>query len=144
MKKRTAVIFPILLLLWFFLDMTGVYFNGKCLVTRSYAEDGIFFVIYLISLLWFILKEKTGQWVLACWLSIWLLTQFFSHEWYTIFGSGFMGAAEGKIRYFSETIHLLDIEGRYIPDLYHIILHILIISALTEVIVYIRKQKNNQ
>lgn len=43
MKKRNCMVFQIVLLVWFFLDMIGVYFDGKCLVTRSYTDDGIFF-----------------------------------------------------------------------------------------------------
>ena len=49
MKKRYCIVAQIALLLWFFLDMTGLYFGNKCLVTRSYKEDGIFFLIYLIT-----------------------------------------------------------------------------------------------
>lgn len=144
MKKRNCILFQIILLVWFFLAMTGVHFGDKCLVTRSYADDGLFFVIYLITVLLFAYKEKIGRWLMTGWLFMWLITQFLSHEWYTIFGSGFMGPGESKIKYFSETIHLLDIKGRYIPDVYHIILHILILSALTSVLIYIIKPKNRQ
>ena len=45
MKKIVCIVTQIILLLWFFLDMTGVYFEESYLVTRSYKEDGIFFVI---------------------------------------------------------------------------------------------------
>ena len=48
MKKIYCIVVQIALLLWFFLDMTGLYFGDKCLVTRSYKEDGIFFIVYLI------------------------------------------------------------------------------------------------
>lgn len=57
-------------------------------------------------------------------------------EWYTIFNNGFMGTLEGKLAYFSGTIQWLQIEGRYIPDVYHTILHILILCALTGTIIY--------
>lgn len=144
MKKRNCMIFQIGLLAWFFLAMTGIYFGNKCLVSRSYTEDGIFFVIYLLAVALFAFKEKIGKWVLAVWLSMWLVTQFLSHEWYTIFGRGFMGTAESKIKYFAETIHLIERKGRYIPDAYHIILHILIVSALTAVIIYIITAKKKQ
>lgn len=43
MKKKTFLICQILLLIWFFLDMTGVYFKDSYLVTRSYIDDGLFF-----------------------------------------------------------------------------------------------------
>lgn len=58
------------------------------------------------------------------------------HEWYIIFNSGFMGSLDGKIKHFSETIHWIDVEGKYIPDVYHTILHILILCTLTITIIY--------
>ena len=68
------------------------------------------------------------------------MIQFFCHEWYTIFNGGFMGTLEGKIEYFSGTIQWVQIEGKYIPDLYHTFLHILIIFALTITIIYSAKR----
>ena len=121
--------------------MTGLYVGGGCLVTRSYADDGIFFVLYLAALALFAFWEKIGKWVVTVWLSLWLITQFLSHEWYTIFGGGFMGPIEGKIRRFADTLHWLDIEGRYVPDVYHTVLHLLILSALAVTIVYIAKSR---
>jgi len=59
------------------------------------------------------------------WLFMWLLTQFFSHWYYTIFGP-----SEGKINYFADTIKLIPSSNTYIPDLYHIILHVLILVSL--------------
>ena len=46
MKKSYCIIPQLLLLAWFFLDMIGIYFSDSYLVTRSYKEDGIFFLIY--------------------------------------------------------------------------------------------------
>ena len=121
MRKRYCIVAQIVLLLWFFLDMTGLYFGNKCLVTRSYKEDGICFLIYLITIILFLVKENI---------------QLMCHEWYTIFNSGFMGSLDGKIKYFSKTIHWIDVEGKYIPDVYHTILHILILCTLTITIIY--------
>ena len=39
----------LILLVWFFLDMTGLSFDDKCLVTQSYKDDGLFFIIYSFS-----------------------------------------------------------------------------------------------
>lgn len=136
MKKMYCIIAQTILLLWFFLDMIWLKFGDKCLVTRSYKEDGIFFLVYLVAIILFIAKENIGKWFVTGWMSMWFLTQFICHEWYTIFNGGFMGTLEGKIKYFSGTIHWLQIEGRYIPDVYHTILHILIIIALTVTIIY--------
>lgn len=41
--------------------MTGLYFGNKCLVTRSYKEDGICFLIYLITIILFLVKENIGK-----------------------------------------------------------------------------------
>lgn len=141
MKKIYCIVVQVVLLLWFFLDMTGLYFGDKCLVQRSYKEDGIFLVIFLVTIIIFIIKENIGKWLVIGWMSIWLVIQFICHEWYTIFGSGFMGTLEGKIEYFSGTIQWHQIKGTYIPDVYHTILHILIICALTLTIIYVKRNK---
>ena len=59
MKKRYCIIPQILLLFWFFLDMTGIYFRNTYLVARSYKDDGIFFLIYLVTIILFIFKENS-------------------------------------------------------------------------------------
>lgn len=132
------------MLVWFFLDMTGVYFGDKCLVTRSYKDDGIYFLIYLATVLLFIMKDRIGKWLVLVWSAIWFTIQFLCHEWYTIFNGGFMGTLEGKIKYFSGTLQWLKIEGKYIPDIYHTVLHILILLVLASTIMYIKKDKKKQ
>ena len=49
MKKNFVLIPTILLLMWFFLDMIGISFNNTYLVSRSFGEDGVFFIIYFYS-----------------------------------------------------------------------------------------------
>lgn len=145
MKKIYCIVLQIILLVWFFLDMTGFYLDGHCLVIQSYSDDGIFFLIYFAAVILFITKEKTGKWFVAIFTALWFTTQFICHEWYTIFNSGFMGGLEGKIKHFQGTIHWISIEGRYIPDVYHTILHILILSVFASTVIYIhktRKQNN--
>ena len=136
MKKKYCIISNIVLLLWYFLAMTGVYFGNKYLVTSSYKDDWFFMVIALIAFIIFIFKEKVGKYILLSWLSMWAITQFLSHEWYTIFGSGVMGSNEGKIEYFKDAIKFINSDTVYIPDIYHIILHIMIIVALITTIIY--------
>lgn len=82
--------------------MTGVYFSNTYLVTRSYKDDGIFFLIYLAVMILFIFKEKIGKWAVVVWTSLWFIIQFLCHEWYTIWGKGIMGSLEGKISFFQE------------------------------------------
>lgn len=141
MRKLYCLIPHTLLLIWFFLDMTGLYIKENCLVTMSYKEDGIFFFIYLVTLIMFFSKEKVGKWLVLGWLSIWFIDQIMAHEWYTLFDSGFMGTSEEKIRYFSDTIKWIQVDGKYVPDVYHIILHLLILVALISTVVYIIKSK---
>lgn len=45
-----------------------------------------------------------------------------------------------KIAYFSECIQLINVDGRYVPDVYHIVLHILIIIAFVVTLLY-REEK---
>lgn len=141
MKKIYCIVFQILLLAWFFLDMTGVYIGNRCLVMQAYKDDGIFFLIYLVSVVLFIFKENAGKWFVTVFTALWFSIQFICHEWYTIFNSGFMGELEGKIKYFKETIHWTDIEGRYLPDVYHTILHILILVVLASTVIYIHNSR---
>jgi vanSE protein len=51
--------------------MIGLYFENKCLVTRSYKEDGIFFLIYLITIILFLVKKYIGKYI-----AIGLMSQF--------------------------------------------------------------------
>lgn len=141
MTRKYCIIVQAVLLIWFFLNMTGFYFGDACLVTRSYKDDGIFFLIYLAAVILFIVKEKIGKWVIIIWTAMWFVTQFISHEWYTIFNDGFMGTVESKMEIFSGTMHWLKVEGRYIPDIYHTVLHVLILLVLVSTSIYAAKNR---
>lgn len=137
MKKQYCVCVNILLLGWFFLDMVGVYFEDTYLVTRSWKDDGIFMIIFVAVLFLFIFKDRIGKYILVGWQTLWLITQFVFHEWYIIVGGG-----EEKMRYFSGSIKLFYSGSRYIPDLYHIVLHILIAVSLVLTSLYIIRNKS--
>lgn len=139
MKKMSVIIVCTLLLIWFFLDMIGLYFDNTYLVTQSYKDDGIFFIIYIITFLLFIFKEKIGKFFLNAWLIMWFITQFLSHWYFTITGSGL-----GKIEYFKGSIKLFESQTRYFPDVYHIVLHILILISIIFINIYIFKIKKNK
>lgn len=141
MNKKYCIISQLVLLVWFFLDMTGLHFGNQCLVTTSYKDDGIFFGIYLLTVIIFILKDNIGKWLVTIWLSMWFIIQFMCHEWYTIFGSGLMGTLDSKIKYFSGTIQWFSVNDNYIPDVYHTILHLLIVINLSFIISYIVKHR---
>lgn len=138
MKKKYVLIPIIFLLVWFFLDMIGIYFNDSYLVSRSFNDDGVFFIIYLVSLVLFIFKEKIGKYILTICLSIWLLIQCLFHYGYQLIGQ----TTESKINYFRGSIKIFSIDG-YFPDLYHFILHILILISLGTLIIYIIKNKKH-
>ena len=95
-----------------------------------------------MAVILFIVKEKAGKWAIIIWTTMWFVTQFISHEWYTIFNDGFMGTLENKMEIFSGTMHWLKIEGRYVPDIYHTILHVLILLVLVSTSIYAAKNNN--
>jgi hypothetical protein len=135
--KKITIITNVLLLVWFFLDMVGVSFGGKVLVTRSWKEDGIFFLLYITSFMWFIFKDKSGKIILTVFLTLWLSLQIYFHWYFTIFGPW-----KGKIQYFSGTIKLFKSDVIYLADLYHIVLHLLILLALVSMVRYVVIQRD--
>lgn len=140
MKKKMFLICQILLLIWFFLDMTGVYFKDSYLVTRSYIDDGLFFVIYLATVVLFLIKDKIGKWAVLGWSAIWFIAQFMSHEFVTITGNGY----ENKMHYFEGALKWLEIDGVYVPDVYHTVLHILILAVIITGAVYVFQRKSKK
>lgn len=134
-KNRLWALIPcFVLLIWFTFDMTGLYINGKPLVEQAFSDDWMFFFAYLAAILLFIFLDKIGKYILDIWLLMWFITQFFSHWFFTITGEGLK-----KNEYFKNTVKLISSETRYIPDLYHIILHILILIAFTFLTIFIAK-----
>lgn len=119
--------------------MTGLNIAGNILVEQSYKEDGIFFIIFAVCLLWFVIKEKSGKYVLAIWLSLWFIVQFFSHWFITI-----VGPWEVKNAYFVDAIKLIPTTEVYVADLYHIVLHMLIAVSLFITIKYIRDTRRGE
>lgn len=138
-SRKFVVITGLLLLVWFFLDMIGLAFGDSLLVSRSWKQDGIFFIIYLISFLWFIFKVKSGKYVLLSCNIILLVYQIYSHWYFTIFGPW-----EGLNRTFADTIKIFNTNEVYIPDLYHIILQILILLTLISTICFVKKKKRKR
>ncbi len=136
LMRKKVLIANIALLLWFALDMTGFSLKEKVLVTQGYQDDGVFFVVFLLSIILFYSYEKLGKYILNIWLFMWFFIQFYFHWVFTIFGPW-----EGKRNYFSNTIKLIASDEVYIPDLYHIILHILILASLILTSYYIYSVK---
>lgn len=128
-------------LLWiWFLGCTISWRFGKVLLVEGMGIKSAEFVMLLLftaSVLLYSLMPQYGIWVLLFVLLAWLCVQFLCHWRYTIFG-----ASQNKIRGYNDcfkgTLRLFPMsESRLIPDLYHIVLHILItfdfILTLTEI-----------
>ena len=141
-RKKVAIIANSLLLLWFSLDMFGVKLGEKYLVEGAFKDDGLFMLISVITFILFVFTKKIGKYFHLIWLSMWLVVQFLSHEWYTIFGNGFMGDVDVKINYFKDCIKIVSVQGRYVPDAYHTILHILLVVALVTTLRVTAKTKD--
>ncbi|MFY9263314.1 MAG: hypothetical protein GX483_02840 [Actinomycetaceae bacterium] len=130
MNKKVPVVVNTLLLAWFGLDMTGFHVGDHLLVTRSWREDGIFMLIALAMFTLFVAKERVGKWALTAWLSLWLTTQLLAHEYCIFAERGPICYADGLSRFFADTIQVVEIPGHYFPDLYHVVLHVLLLVSL--------------
>ena len=141
MYKKLATLNNVALLIWFFFDMTGLQLGNIILVQQAWKDDAIFFIIFALAFILFLTTKKMGKYFLTIWLSLWLIVQFTSHWYYTIFG-----VTEKKLtgynEYFSQTYHIIPASNTVlIPDLYHILLHILILFSLFTTILYLLKQQ---
>ncbi len=142
--KRIINILLVSLLFWFTLDITGFSIGNSCLVESPgiLSFDTTWWIIFVVCSMLFFLKEKQGKYVLSVFLTVWVIVQYFSHWNYTIFG-----VTERKLsgynKFFANTYHIIpQSDSILIPDLYHIILHILLISLLGLMIVYIFQKRN--
>ena len=104
MKKTHLIIVNIILLLWYFLSMIVLKIGDKYLVTGAFEEEWLFMLIPTITFVLMLVTKNVGRNIHLIWLAGWFVIQFLSHEWYTLFGRGFMGEMDKKIAYFSECI----------------------------------------
>ena len=124
-----TTLLQITLWIWF-LGCTTAYRIGNHLLVEGMGTKSAEFIVlclYSIGLVLYYFLQPVGKWFLAGLLVLWFVVQFFCHWYYTIFG-----ASEKKLTgyndCFRDTIRLFPMSNqRLIPDLYHIILHILIL-----------------
>ena len=124
-----TTLLQITLWIWF-LGCTTTYRIGNHLLVEGMGTKSAEFIVlclYSIGLVLYYFLQPVGKWFLAGLLVLWFVVQFFCHWYYTIFG-----ASEKKLTgyndCFRDTIRLFPMSNqRLIPDLYHIILHILIL-----------------
>lgn len=121
-----------ILWIWFF-GCIRTYYMGKYLLVEGMgikSAEFIMLCLYSIGLISFHFLQPAGKWILLVILGFWFVVQFFCHWYYTIFG-----ASESKLQGYNDcfrnTIHIFPIsEKRIVPDLYHMILHILILGNI--------------
>ena len=123
------LILELLLALWFFGCICTYKVGSYTLVDGEGVKspEFVMFLLYSVGIVLSIVYPKIGFWWLLVVLVFWFVIQFFCHWYYTIFG-----VSEKKLKGYNEcfghTIHIIpSSDKRLIPDLYHIILHILIL-----------------
>ena len=125
----TLILFVSIILWIWFLGCTITWRFGNLLLVEGMgvkSVEVVVLVLFTLGILLFACFSTIGMWVLMCELALWLAVQFLCHWRYTIFGAtekkikGYNKCFEGTARLFPAS------KTRLIPDLYHIILHILI------------------
>lgn len=127
-----VILMQALLWIWF-LGCTTTYRIGKHLLVDGMgikSAEFIMLCLYSIGLVSYHIFLSAEKWILLTILLLWFIVQFLCHWYYTIFG-----ASEKKLRGYNEcfrdTIRIFPMsEVRLVPDLYHIILHILILANI--------------
>lgn len=127
-----VILMQALLWIWF-LGCTITYRIGKHLLVDGMgikSAEFIMLCLYSIGLVSYHFFLPAGKLILFTILLLWFVVQFLCHWYYTIFG-----ASKKKLRGYNEcfrdTIRIFPMsEVRLVPDLYHIILHILILANI--------------
>ena len=131
--KIVALSFAGLLLLWFTFDITGLKFGKIKIVTSAFVDEPIDFVFYLIfiaSIVCFVLKDKIGKYMLLIFLLLWGTFQLTVY-----FKSGESIAAYNNA--FADTHHIIAASNDLlVKDTYHIFLDIFILLALISVKIF--------
>ncbi len=135
--KIITLIFSGILLLWFTFCITGLKFGNTKIVTSAFVDEPIDFVFYLIfiaSIVCFILKDKIGQYMLSVFLLLWGMFQLTVY-----FKSGESIVAYNKM--FADTHHIIAASNDIlIKDTYHIFLDIFILLAFISAITFLVTQ----
>ncbi len=117
--------------LWiWFLGCVLTYRFGRHLLVEGMgikSAEFLMLCIYSAALISYYLIRPVGKWILLGVLILWFIVQFFCHWRYTIFGAsqkklkGYNDCFRGTVRIWPAS------ERRLVPDLYHMILHLLIL-----------------
>ena len=132
--KIVTIVALSLLLLWFTFDITGLKIGQARLVTSAFIDEPIDFVFWLIfigSIVLFILKDTIGKYVIAGFILLWGGIQV------SIYFKSKSGIARYN-QFFSDTHHIIAASENFIvKDTYHLVLDVLILFALISAITYI-------
>ncbi len=133
--------------LWiWFLGCIITYRAGRRLLVEGVglkSAECLMLCLYSIGIAAFWLVPAAGRWILLFVLVLWFAVQFFCHWYYTIFG-----ASEKKLQgynaCFEKTIRLIPAsKTRLIPDLYHMVLHLLILANIVVAIITWQRFSSN-
>ena len=124
-----TIISQAVLWIWF-LGCTITYRIGKHLLVEGVGLKSAEFIVlclYSIGLITFHCCYPAGKWILFGILLLWFIVQFMCHWYFTIFGAS-ERKLQGYNECFKDSIRIFPMsDKRLIPDLYHIVLHILIL-----------------
>jgi len=127
-----TILVQAVLWIWFF-GCICTYRMGKYLLVEGMGIKSAEFVmlcLFSLGLLVYWCFYPVGKWILFGVLLFWFLVQYFCHWHYTIFGVS-EKKLEGYNACFRDTVRIFPVsEKRLIPDLYHIVLHILILTNM--------------
>ena len=127
-----VILFQLALWVWF-LGCTVTWRIGKHLLVEGMGVKSAEFAVlclYSLGVAAFHCIPPAGKWVLFGILLLWFIVQFMCHWYFTIFGAseaklkGYNECFRGAVRLFPES------ETRLVPDLYHILLHLLILANM--------------
>ena len=120
--------------LWvWFLGCTVSYRVGKKYLVEGMGIRSAEFAmlcVYTAALIACHCVYPAGKWILLGVLVLWFIVEFFCHWAFTIFGAG-ETKLKGYNDCFRNTIRVFPMsETRLIPDLYHIVQHLLILANI--------------
>lgn len=124
-----SLVFQVILWIWF-LGCVITWRAGRHLLVEGMGVRSAEFsmlCLYTAGMAAFLFFRPAGRWILLTILVLWFAVQFFCHWYHTLFG-----ASPEKIRGYNEcfrnTVRIFPAsEERLVPDLYHIVLHLLIL-----------------
>ncbi len=129
-KEMVLTIFVQVFLWIWFLGCVTTWRFGKVLLVEGVGVRSAEFAMlcmYSIGVIAFHFFQPAGRWILFGVLVLWFVVQFFCHWYFTIFGCS-EKKLTGYNECFKDSVRIFPVSNkRLIPDLYHIVLHLLIL-----------------